>query len=209
MDINSLLGVFANPDTIKQMGKATKADPATVQNVLNAALPSLLGGAQEQSQDKDRVDGFAEALTAHGKNDTDDLRNFMGNVDLEDGDKIVAHLFGGNKGDKVESIARAAGVPTKQANSILSAAAPLLMALLGKQLLQNMLGGGNQHSNGNNTNGLGAGLTGALVGSLLGNMDMGSLLGGMMGGGNTTQQFTNNQHSNNGGLLGGLLNFLK
>ena len=223
MDMSSLLNVLTSADAVNNLGKATKTDASTVQNVLSAALPSLLDGAQKQSQGKDTVDGFAEALMSHGKNDASDLGAFMGKVDMEDGAKIVSHLLGKNSAKEVESISRAAGATTKQTNSILSAAAPLLMALLGKQLLQNMLGGNNNNNSGNANplgGALGAGVAGALAGSLLGNMDMGGLLGGLLGGGNQSSNnqtipLTNNNNNNNnnnsngGGLLGGLLNLLK
>ena len=188
---------------------------AEVKSVLSAALPSLLGGALEQSQNEATADGFAKALTDHAQVDTRDLGQFVSNVDMIDGGKILTHLLGGNATSTAQDVATRSGMDLGQTIKILALVAPLLMSLLGQQtqqsqpqsalsgnlvgtLMANMLGGGNSNSS--------AGL--GLLGSLLGGSNsapannggglLGNLLGGALGGGNTTS-------ANNGGLLGNLL----
>lgn len=195
MDMNSLIGTLMSADSIQSVGKTTKTDSAAVQNVLTAALPMLLNGAKEQSQGQDTAESFANALMSHGKKDTSNLSSFMGNVDLQDGNKILGHLLGSNNTQQVNAIAQQAGVSSTETRSILSAAAPLLMTLLGQQA------GGSQ---GGGASGL---ITAALAAALLKNVDMGNLLGGLLGGGNAAP--VNNTNSNNGGILGILGSLLK
>lgn len=169
MDISSLIGTLMSADSLQGMGKTSKTDSKSVQSVLGAALPGLLSSAQAQSQDE--ATGFAEALLSHSKADTSDIASFLGKVDMEDGGKIVNHLL---SGDAVADISRKAGVSKKDTTNILSAAAPLLMSLLGQQTVSSASG-----SN--------ASAIGAMASTLLQNVDVGSLLGGLLGvGGNTT-----------------------
>lgn len=167
MDISSLIGTMMSSDALQSIGKTAKLDDAAVKNVLTAALPSLLSGAKAQSEDT--ANGFAEALLSHGEKDTSDLAAFLDKVDLEDGGKIIGHLLGGSKNDEISSIARAAGVDAKDTTSVMSAAAPLLMSLLGKQAASE-------------ASDKSASAVGSVASLFLKNADLGDLLGGLLGG---------------------------
>ena len=79
-------------------------------------------------------ENFANALASHGKDDFSDLSSFLGNVDLEDGGKIVEHLLGKEgAANAASNIAAQSGVSAGNISSILSATAPLLMSMMGKQ----------------------------------------------------------------------------
>lgn len=169
MDISSLVGTLMSADSLQSVGKTSKTDSKTVQSILGAALPSLLGSAQAQSQDA--TTGFAEALLSHSKADTSNIAAFLNKVDLEDGGKIINHLL---DADALTAISKKAGVSKKDTKNVLSAAAPLLMSLLGQQTVSSA-----SASN--------ASAIGAVASMLLQNVDMGSLLGGLLGvEGNTT-----------------------
>lgn len=215
MDLNALLNTMLSGESLESISRMSGSSQSEVKNVLSAALPSLLGGALEQSQNAATADGFAKALTDHAQVDTRDLGQFVSNVDMIDGGKILTHLLGGNATSTAQDVATRSGMDLGQTIKILALVAPLLMSLLGQQtqqsqpqsalsgnlvgtLMANMLGGGNSNSS--------AGL--GLLGSLLGGSNsapannggglLGNLLGGALGGGNTTS-------ANNGGLLGSLL----
>lgn len=173
MDLNALMNTMLSGDSVAGLGEKTGASQAEVKNVLSAALPALLNGAKGQAEDS--ASGFAGALAAHGKADTSNLGAFLSNVDLEDGGKIIGHLLGGQQQKATQAAAERAGVDVQKSGNILSAAAPLLMSLLGQQTQ------GQQ--------GQGGGLDlGGLLGGLLGGggngggLDLGGLLGGILGG---------------------------
>ena len=163
MDLSSLVGTLMSADSLQSVGKTSKTDSKTVQSILGAALPSLLSSAQTQSQDA--TTGFAEALLSHSKADTSNIVSFLNKVDMEDGGKIVNHLLDANA---LTAISKKAGVSKKDVTSVLSAAAPLLMSLLGQQTVSSASG-----SN--------ASAIGAVASMLLQNADVGSLLGGLLG----------------------------
>ena len=133
MDINKLAGVLLGSDSISGLSNLADVSGTDVNSVLAAALPALLNGANDQAKGKDTTEGFANALAQHAKADTKDVTGFLGNVDLEDGAKIIGHLLGAKKEDVTASVAEETGVSNKKTEMILSAVGPLLMSLLGQQ----------------------------------------------------------------------------
>ena len=192
MDINSLLGTLLSSDSVSGVSKATKADNNEVASVLNAALPMLLKGAKKQSEDKDTAESFATALLSHGKKDTSNLSSFLKNVDLDDGSKIIGHLLGKDD-DSVKKIAKSSGVSAKKTGDILSAAAPLLMSLLGQE-------SASKKSDNN--------VALELAGALLKNVDVGDLIGDLLGGDNKKKKSSKKKENDAGEIIGDILGAL-
>ena len=192
MDINSLLGTLLSSDSVSGVSKATKADNNEVASVLNAALPMLLKGAKKQSEDKDTAESFATALLSHGKKDTSNLSSFLKNVDLDDGSKIIGHLLGKDD-DSVKKIAKSSGVSAKKTGDILSAAAPLLMSLLGQESAA-------KKSDSN--------VALELAGALLKNVDVGDLIGDLLGGDNKKKKSSKKKDNDAGEIIGDILGAL-
>ena len=216
MDIKDLMGTLLSSDSLKGLSGITGTSQKDVKNVLSSALPSILDGVMGQANDTQTAEGFVGALSDHAKDDTSDLSSFLSGIDLEDGGKIIAHLLGGNAEKTTEAAAEKAGVEKGKAGSILSAAAPLLMSLLGQTASSD------DNAESNNASGIGG-----LMGSLLGNVDLGGLLGGLLGGGDSDEggltEITNNggkkkkskkkkktdKKDDKGGLLSTILGFFK
>ena len=192
MDMSSLLGVLLSSDSVSGVSKATKADNNEVASVLNAALPMLLKGAKKQSEDKDTAESFATALLSHGKKDTSNLSSFLKNVDLDDGSKIIGHLLGKDD-DNVKKIAKSSGVSAKKTGDILSAAAPLLMSLLGQESAA-------KKSDNN--------VALELAGALLKNVDVGDLIGDLLGGDNKKKKSSKKKDNDAGEIIGDILGAL-
>jgi len=163
MDINKLAGALLGADSIKGLSTLTEVADKDVNSVLSEALPALLLGANNQAKGKDTTESFAEALSEHAKSDTKDMAGFFGNIDLEDGAKIIGHLLGAEKSDVTKKVAKKTGVSDDKTAMILAAAGPLLMSLLGQQADED-----------DNKN---AGVE-VLIGALLENVDLVELLTG-------------------------------
>ncbi len=201
MDINKLAGVLLGSDSISGLSSLTKVADKDVNSVLAEALPALLLGANNQAKGKDTTESFAEALADHAKADTKDVEGFFGNIDLEDGAKIIGHLLGAEKSDVTKKVAKKTGVSDDKTAMILSAAAPLLMSLLGQQADED-----------DNKN---AGVE-TLIGALLENVDLVELLTGTSskdsGKKKSTKKKAANKKEDNsvaGSLLNGLFKLLK
>lgn len=201
MDITSIVGTLLGSDALTGVSKTTKTKKSDVQSVLSAALPMLLSGAKAQSEDKNTALSFAQALLTHGSNDTSDLGKFLKNVDLEDGAKIIGHLLG-NDDSAVKQIAKDSGVSQNKTASILSAAAPLLMSLLGQD-------SGSKKSADDDNDNLEA--IGKLATAVLENVDVGALIGGLFGGetgGTKTKKAAKTKKANSASDSGDLLGML-
>ncbi len=202
MDFKKLAGTLLSSDSINGLSNATGASAKDVTSVLTNALPTLLNGAKDQANGKDTTEGFVNALSQHAQVDTKDLSKFLGNVDMTDGGKIIAHLLGAGKNDTLSTIANQSGVSQNKTNAILSALAPLLMSLLGQQT---------QAEESNSP-------IGGLFGSLLDNVDMGNVLMGLLGGTSNEEETTSNgkkkkkktaKKEESNSLLSGLFKLLK
>ena len=210
MDINSILGTMLSNESISALSENTGASENEVKKVLGSALPSLLTGAHNESNDKNLADAFLSAAMKHGSSDTSNVSSYLKKVDMDDGAKIVNYLLGATGDDaSVQSIASATKVSKAKTNSILANAAPLLMSLLGQgasssgggsiittlamaALMKNLLGGGSSSN------------------AQSGGLDLGNLIGGLLGGGAAPTTNHKPASSNNGGgLLGGLMGLLK
>lgn len=170
MDINSLLSTIVSGDSVEGVGKAAGVSADSTKSILTAALPSLLSGAVAQSKNSETADSFAKALTQHASSDTSNVSSFLSGVDLSDGSKIISHLFGSKTDSTVSQIAQKSGTSTEETANVLSAAAPLLMSLMGQQT--------------SSAQASGSGIAG-IMSSLMGGSDVGSLLGGLLGGSGT------------------------
>ena len=165
MDASSILTTLLGSSSVSNIGKACDTDTGTVSAVLAEAVPALLKGADKQAADKASAKSFASALADHAGVSTANLCTFMKNVDLDDGAKIIKHLLGSGAASTTKSIAKTAGTDAGTVSSILAAAAPLLMSLLGKSV-------------GSDTS---ADALSSLIGSVMKNVNVGDVLGSLLG----------------------------
>jgi hypothetical protein len=165
-------------------------DEATAEQATRQALPALLGGIQANAADPGGAASFASAVRGHD-NDLAEGGVSLDDVDEKDGEKIVGHVFGDQRGQVVQQLGTTGGSSTTQdlMRQLLPILAPIVMSYLAKRLgggaaggqqgglgglLGSILGGmGGQQQGGGPGGGLGGGLEGGL----------GDLLGGLLGGG--------------------------
>ena len=134
MDFSSIINTLTGSDSVSQLSNISGTSEQDVSSILSSVIPQLLNGAQEQATNEDTATSFANALTSHGQQNTNDLSAFFGGIDLEDGQKIVDHLLGSdNAVATAETLSTESGVASSSITSIISATAPLLMSLLGQQ----------------------------------------------------------------------------
>lgn len=167
---------------IDQLAAELGADPDATLAAVREAVPALFGGLQANVADPQGALGLAEALTQHAELDPLDGVD-LGSVDVEDGAKIVQHIFGAQP-EQIQTLgAGASGSLMKQLLPIL---APIVLSYLAKRL-----GVGSAKSSGSSGGGLGD-----LLGPILG-----GVLGGSAGGGSQSQA----EPSNGGDIFGQIL----
>jgi len=156
---------------VDQIAGLLGTDRQTAQAAVEAAVPTLLAGMQNNAQASDGAASLESALGQH----QDGLLEGgvdVSQVDTADGEKIVSHVFGGQQDQVASQLAgtsQLGGVGGDLIKKLLPILAPIVMSYLANKVL----GGRGQSS--------GAGGSGD-VGGQGGGIDLGGILGGILGG---------------------------
>ncbi|AZI42510.1 DUF937 domain-containing protein [Deinococcus psychrotolerans] len=197
MDILNMLGLGQNQTA--QLGQQLGVAPDQMNSALEAAVPLLISQMGHNAQDPQGAASLSQALDQHDGSAIDNLQ--QGNLpNLDDGQAITRHVFGGNQNSAVNAVSQRAGISPQLAIQIISMAAPLVLGYLSRN---RGAGGGGM---GGNLGGLGSILGSVLGGGAAGGL--GSILGSVLGGGSQPQQpqYQQPQQSSGGlGDLGGML----
>ena len=174
-------------------------DEGTAEEATRQALPALLGGIQANTADPGGAASFASAVRQHD-NDLVEGGVDLNGVDEKDGDRIVGHVFGDQRGQVVRQLGTTGGSSTTSdlMGKLLPILAPIVMAYLAKRLgggaaaggqsgglgdlLGSILGGMPGQQQGQQQGGRQQGQQQGGLGDLLGG-PLGDLLGGLLGGG--------------------------
>ncbi|EON24826.1 MULTISPECIES: DUF937 domain-containing protein [Nocardioides] len=180
-DINELVSTLPIDQIAAKLGE----DPDAVRRAVDVALPALLGGLEANTQDPGGEASLAEALGQHD-NDVATPPVDVEDVDVAEGQKIAAHIFGANQ-DQVVNQLGSTGVSSGLVAKLLPILAPIVLSYLAKQV-------------GGKSGALGGAAGGGVLGSILS-----SILGGASQGAGTPSSAGTSAGSILGDLLGGLL----
>ncbi|MFF2316822.1 DUF937 domain-containing protein [Arthrobacter sp. NPDC058097] len=166
-DIQELLGQIP----VQQIASLLGTDTASAQAAVEAAVPTLLAGMQSNVQAPDGAAALESELARHRNGLADGVVD-PSQVDTQDGEKIVGHVFGGQQdqvANRLAGTANLGGVGGDLVRKLLPILAPIVMSYLAKKVL-----GGGQDSGAQGSQSSPAGG---------GGIDLGSILGGILGGG--------------------------
>jgi hypothetical protein len=178
MNIDELMSQVPIGQLAAQLG----LNEADTEEAVRNALPALVGGMKANAADPAGAESLARALGQHDGSLLDGGVD-VGQIDTDDGKKIVDHIFGDNEEAVVNQLGGVGALDAGSIAKLLPMLAPLLMSFLG----QGFGGGGQQTSSGDSDAGGGLG---DLLGGLLGGGgggggggfgDIGDLLGGLLG----------------------------
>lgn len=105
-------------------------DSADAGKAAAAAVPALVQGMQANAKDPAGAASLAKALTQHADKP---LGVDPSALDTDDGEKIVSHVFGGNKDQVINQLGGIGGNPDL-IKKLLPMLAPLVMAFIAKQM---------------------------------------------------------------------------
>jgi len=132
MDMETIMKLMLSSGALNQVTEKLGIDEKGAEAAIETVLPMLLKGMQGQMKNQDTQFGFMQALMDHSKDDTDDLKKAVKNVDMNDGAKIVNHLLGAEQEELAAKAKKKSGLDTKTILKIMAILAPILMSKMGK-----------------------------------------------------------------------------
>ncbi len=197
--LDDLINQIPVADIASKLG----VDQGEVSQAIQTLVPALLGTLQEnvQADDIDSTE-LESVVVAEGQSDLLTGGVNVDQLDENQGNQMVASLFGGNDTNQVASALSGAGAPGGDLiKRLLPMLAPIVLAYVGQQFSQKNAGGAQAQAapGGGLGDILGSILGGAAGGGGGGNNPLGAILGSVLGGGQA------NQGGALGSILGGLL----
>jgi hypothetical protein len=172
---------------ISRLASQLGVDEGTAEQATRQALPALLGGMEANAQDPKGAQSLADALGQHSPALVQGGVN-LDEVDTNDGEKIVGHVFGEQQGEVVN---RLGAVDGGGGQNLVGKLLPMLAPIVLSYLASRMGGGGGKTSTAATSGGGMEDLLGGLLGGVLGGGGgakgggggIGDILGGLLGGG--------------------------
>lgn len=131
---------------MQQMAAKIGGDSEGVQRATAAAVPMIIAAIQRNAGSRQGAESLANALNKHSDGGMlGNLGNLLGsrgnnNSMMQEGGKILGHVFGGKQDNMAQQLGRATGLGGKGAGDLMSMLAPMVMGALGKAKAQSGAG---------------------------------------------------------------------
>lgn len=129
-----------DPDIIGKLTGASNVNAKKVEKAAKLSIPAMVKGLALNTKSKEGMKSLDNVLDNHKEDNIMDIKGFLQNVNKDEGEKILVHMFGNNK-DKIQSnIAKESGLQENQIANIMKQLAPLLLGILGQKSKNESLG---------------------------------------------------------------------
>ncbi|WP_218599973.1 DUF937 domain-containing protein [Pseudonocardia oceani] len=115
-------------------------DEKTAEQASRQALPALLGGIQANTDDPGGASSFASAVQQHDAGLVDGGVD-LGQVDTAQGDKIVGHVFGANRGQVVQQLGNTGPLGGQVGQELIAKLLPILAPIVMSWIASKLTGG--------------------------------------------------------------------
>lgn len=144
MDITDLLQGPMKDIIINQVGQQFGlGDKGQANTAIDGILATILNGVSQNASTPEGQAGLQNALERdHDGSILDDLGGFLSgavkpaNPKTANGEGILNHILGENKGNAAESISKASGIDTASIMKMMATLAPVVLGMLGKAKAQ-------------------------------------------------------------------------
>jgi hypothetical protein len=136
MDILSILNSLQDKQAVNQLTKSVDADANQVKKVVELGLPMLMQAMGNNAKTPDGAVSLAKALDQHKEDPLDDVMKFLKGVDINDGKKILGHIFNQKNQTVQKNLAAQTGMSSNQVEKLLAQLAPVVLGALGKEKSQ-------------------------------------------------------------------------
>lgn len=126
--LNILLKTLLSKNTLSALAKKTGLTAAKLKKLIPLALPLLLKYLTSNASSQSGALSLLGALGQH--NNAKALPEQIAEADVEDGSKILGHIFGKNAETEITALASQSGLSGKEVNTALDSIAPVLLSSL-------------------------------------------------------------------------------
>lgn len=124
----------------RQLANKAGVDASDFSKIAAIGLPLILQGMNRNNQNKSGLESFNQALNDHQtRNNYASFSQFSQNMDPQEGDKILDHVFHDNRQPVNNGLAETLGVSPDTVQSVLTVLAPLAIKYLADRKRENNL----------------------------------------------------------------------
>jgi hypothetical protein len=120
------------------LGSAVGAEPSQVESLMKIGLPVIMQKMGQNASSSEGRGALERVLEQHQDDDVTDFDNFLQRVDVNEGDKILSHVFPSGSNGISDSLAKKTGMDSNQVTGILKRMAQFILGSLGQQKKQNV-----------------------------------------------------------------------
>ena len=117
---------------IQQISDQIGADPAATREAVQAAVPMMLGGVANASQQPGNAQAIEQAVQSHSGL-LGSLGGLLGGAFPADGGGLLGRILGGHQATVQQGVQQASGLDSDQTKRLLLTLAPIVMAMLAKR----------------------------------------------------------------------------
>jgi hypothetical protein len=133
MDILSILNSLQDKQTVNQLTKSVGADSNQVKKAVELGIPMLMQAMSNNARTPQGAEALAKALDQHKEDPLDDVSGFLNGVDINEGKKILGHVFNQKTQTVEKNLAAQTGMSSNQIEKLLAQLAPVVLGALGKE----------------------------------------------------------------------------
>lgn len=128
-----ILEMLAKSGSLSQLSKQYGMSEDVIAQAIKMGLPQIAGQISKNTSSDQGMLDFMNAINDHKDDDVESMVRDVNRIDMNDGAKILGHIFGNKEQDIALDISKKTGAQSMDIMKILSMLAPILMGSLGKQ----------------------------------------------------------------------------
>ncbi len=119
-----------------QAAQKTGLSPAMLEKLMPMASAMMVSRLGKNAQDPRQAEALNVALDKHQGNILQNPETLTDDTIIGDGQKILGHIFGGQRQSAEQSLAKLGNIDQNQAANLMAMMAPMVMGALGQQKQQ-------------------------------------------------------------------------
>lgn len=133
MDILSILNSLQDKQAVNELTKSIGGNSDQVKKAVELGLPMLMQAMNNNAKTPQGAAALAKALDQHKEDPVEDVLSFLKGVDVNDGKKILGHVFQQKTSSVKKNLAAQTGMSSNQVENLLAQLAPVVLGALGKE----------------------------------------------------------------------------